>query len=210
MRSLRIAILGLISTVLIVISSCASASTSVSSIQNPKYRLDSYKSVVISAPHQNLEIRQKAETIFAKEFAKLGMDVQLGIEITPPDQEFADGEIGRIYEDEGILGVFTIQLTGTDETEMDQQQTKSNSQNQYTGNDQSQYTGYVTQTSGNTISISRKKFAVTLWNTDNTETVWVSSAITTANAYAGANSFLKSLARETAKTFMHDMENEAP
>ncbi len=192
----------MISIAIVTFSSCASVSTRVTSEQNFEYQLGAFDTIVITALHKDPNIQRKAETAFAKEFSRMDFIVHLGIEITPPDVEYAPGEIRRIYDNLGIQGVLDIQLTGSDSTVVDEHETR----NAEPGN----YSGYMTESSGNSISISRRKFAVTLWNLDTAETVWVSTAVTTGNAYAGKSSVLRSLARETARTYRRDVEQETP
>lgn len=202
MRKLRIIIPGLILIFLIALGSCAS--TRISSETQPEFKLSSYRTVVVSAPTKDLKLRERAEKAFAKQLEKQGLTVYLGIEITPPNINYEDGQIGRIYLEEGVEGVFTVELTGFDTTVVDQQPGE-NKQSMDSGD---AYNANLAPKAGRSISISRKRFAVTLWNPYTAEDIWTASAVTTENGWAATRAILDSVSKATAKKFKSDLEEE--
>jgi hypothetical protein len=163
---------------------------------NPNADIRNYRTLLVSAPFQNLEERKVAEDALVEEFSKLNLVVLRAIDIIPPVKEYSNEEFKTIFAEKNIDGVLIVQLTDA------YTKTTYQSRSQTTYNP---YTGINTQTNTNAINKPRREYAVNIYDSKTSETVWMSTSVTKGNAFADEGTLLKSLAYEIASTFKKDV-----
>lgn len=171
------------------------ATTKMATLKDPRWGGKTYNKILIAPRGVNLIRAKQIQEAYQKVFNKYGMAVVSEIDVMPPIKAYQAKEVAQILSKNGIDGILMIYLTNA------WTETTTTPESYHT-------TGYVSGSNvyaqtykygGDTITRLRQSNDIRLVDAKKFQAVWVASANTGGNGYAGSETLLYSLAMKTLK-----------
>lgn len=171
------------------------ATTKMATLKDPRWGGKAYNKILIAPRGVSLMKAKEIQAAYQKIFGKYGVLTIPETEIILPTRKYGAKEIAQVLNKNGVDGILLIYLTNA------WAETTTTPESYHT-------TGYVSgrnvyaQTykyGGNTITRLRQENDIRLVDVKKFQAVWVASANTGGNGYAGSETLLYSLAMKTLK-----------
>jgi len=197
----------------IIIGGCAS--TNMTSVKDPSYSTKQFHKILVIAPFNDLEERNKAETAFIERLSKYNVEAIPSINIFIPTRKYNDNEIKKILSDNNFDAVLSVILTDAWTKQLYVQSSSTYGQGNVGGNiitnspNMATLSGSInyssnTQTIGGVISKPRVKYDIRLYDATTGDTAWLSTSLTKGNAFAKFDTLINSLADTTVEKLKND------
>jgi hypothetical protein len=192
------------------------ARTNLASYIDTEYKTRAFKKVLVLAPLENLQYRQKIETEITKGLRYKGFKVFIGGDLFPPTRQWSDEERLKVIQENKIDCFLIIQIkdAGYEEAYIPPSTNTSTRGRATTSGNLTRYkeTTTTTQSGGYNVKLPWADFEAKLIDADNGQTAWLGSASTGGNALASNSTLISSFAYEVvsqlAKTTLLKKDKE--
>jgi hypothetical protein len=172
------------------------ATTRETSFKDPAARANGYEKFVVVANLKDLAIREKMEKAFVTQLSEAGVDAIPSTVVYPPTRDFDKSEFKKALQRSGDDAVLIVGVT---KAWQNYSVSPGYSQSFWTSSGVSSY--YVP---GSTIAHPRVKFDIALYDISLGKKVWVCSAFTAGNGFAGLDTLCNSVAAKTIDQLKED------
>jgi hypothetical protein len=182
MKSVMLA--GLLLGIFILLSGCASTSTSITSFTDPDYKSFQFNKILVISNTSKLSYRLGMENRIVEVLAANGIKSIPSYSILPPTREFSDTQKKELMQNKEIDGCLMINFGEQGVKEISIPITGSTSRTTVLGNSINTSTQYI---GGETFSLPYAEFEIKLFDISNGKMAWIANSFTGGNAYSNFN-----------------------
>ena len=179
------------------------ARTRISSLVAPEARGRTYDRILVVFPISDIEWRRTAEEEFGKAYGGQQAVFIPSYKVFFPGRQYTNDEISQLLTDHQVDAALVITL-GDAGTSTTRTATQTTARCTIWTSSQGCVQASATTTGGNDISKPWANFTAVLLDASTGSTVWVASARTGGNAFAGTGTLLRSMAQRTVQQLRSD------
>jgi hypothetical protein len=184
------------------------ASTSISTINNPKYSSINIKRILVAVPFDDLELRKYAENEFERQLEIYNYEIVKAIDVMPPIQNYSAEETASILKSNNITGILIVMLTNAYSVQSYIPQSSSTTSNATIQGNSITGQSRTTTSGGYYVSKPRNSFEVTLYENSTGDIVWKATTNTSGNTWANNQIMITSLAQKIAEQMNRELSRK--